>query len=75
LGKEEAEAISRLSTLERIREQARDSKRANMVDNVEKLIAAELRRLRRLRKEADTESARKPGTESAGTSVNDKPRA
>lgn len=59
VGQEEAEAITRLSALERLREQARAANRAFMIENVERLITAELRRLKRLRSEA----AERPGAD------------
>jgi hypothetical protein len=58
---EEADAIRRLSALENMREQARSGKRTALVDNIEKLIAAELRAIQRGRavKAADDE---RPGS-------------
>lgn len=51
----EAEAIARLSALERMREQARENHRGAMVSNIEKMIESELRALRRLRSETGGE--------------------
>ena len=49
-GEGEAEAISRLSALEQLREQARAAGRSAMIENIEKMIEAELHTLQRLRK-------------------------
>ena len=38
-----AKAIARLSALERLREQAREAKRAVMIETIEKMIQSELR--------------------------------
>jgi hypothetical protein len=57
LSSDEAEAIGRLSTLEQMRDAARQSNRAAMLANVEKLIEAELRAIQRLR---DSKASDKP---------------
>jgi hypothetical protein len=49
LSDDEKAAIARLSALEGLREEARRANRAAMIDNVEKLIEAELRAIHRLR--------------------------
>ena len=47
--KDEVKIITRLATLERLRDQARESHRAAMLDSIEKMIEAELKVLHRLR--------------------------
>lgn len=47
--KEEVRAISRLATLERLRDQARANHREAMLHSIEQMIQAELRVLHRLR--------------------------
>lgn len=49
LSGDEAEAIGRISALEALREQARLGKRDAMLQNIEKLITAELRAIQRMR--------------------------
>ena len=46
---DEAEAIGRLSALEKLRDQAREGNRTAMTANIEKLIEAELRAIQRIR--------------------------
>ncbi|MEJ6021085.1 hypothetical protein [Ramlibacter sp. PS4R-6] len=55
MDKDEAEAIARLAALETLREQARAGNRSAMVENVEKLIEAELRAIKRIRGHSDQE--------------------
>jgi len=52
---EEADAIRRLSALEHMREQARAANRTALLDNIEKLIAAELRSIQRGRSRKATD--------------------
>ena len=57
----EAHAIARLSTLERLREQARAGNREAMVRSIESMIEAELRALRKMR-ETDDDAGSPPRT-------------
>ena len=49
LSKDEAHSIARLSTLERLREQARSGNKDATVRSIENMIESELRVLRRIR--------------------------
>ena len=56
LNGEEAEAIGRLSALEKLRDQAREGNRPATLKNIELMIEAELRTLQRIRAGRATEA-------------------